>query len=285
MASLLKAAFAALAAIVALAGTAQAESQQHAYGFYVLNQRSVALTMQYWNPILIYVSKKTNVPLELKLAKTVKEGNANAEQGAYDFLFTNHFFTPERDRLGFRVIARPVGRGIRGQLVVPQDSPIRSISELNGKEVAFPTTDAFAAYWLPMDVLLKAKVNVKPIFTTNQEASIAQLKVGTVAAAAVNDTVIERYARREGFEYRLIWNSEIYNDLCIMASPKVPKEKVEAIRQALVNMVKDPEGLKVLKAGAELLKITETNVGFMLADDRDYDNYRSFYRNTAVKAK
>ena len=168
---------------------------------------------------------------------------------------------------------------------MPQDSPIRSISELNGKEVAFPTTDAFAAYWLPMDALLKAKVNVKPVFTTNQEASFAQLKVGTVAAAAVNDTIIERYARREGFEYRLLWNSEIYNDLCIMVSPKVPKDKVEAVRHALVSMSKDPEGLKVLKAGAELLKINETNVGFILSDDRDYDNYRSFYRNTAVKGK
>jgi phosphonate transport system substrate-binding protein len=281
---MLRAAVVAFAVLAGLAGAAHAQ-QQHAYGFYVLNQRSVALTMQYWNPILIYVSKKSNVPLELKLAKTVKEGNTNAEQGAYDFLFTNHFFTPERDKLGFRVIARPSGRGIRGQLVVPQDSPIRNISELNGKEIAFPTTDAFAAYWLPMDALLKAKVNVRQVFTTNQEASFAQLKVGTVAAAAVNDTVIERYARREGFEYRLLWNSEVYNDLCIMASPKVPKEKVEAVRHALVGMAKDPEGIKVLKAGAELLKINETNVGFILSDDRDYDNYRTFYKNTAVKAK
>src|SRR5712671_6969290 len=70
-----------------------------AYAFNVLNQRSVALTAQYWNPILIYVSRKSGVPLELKLAKTTKEGNALAEQGAFDFLYTNHFFTPERDRL------------------------------------------------------------------------------------------------------------------------------------------------------------------------------------------
>src|SRR5205085_12176050 len=77
------------------------------YAFNVLNQRSISLTAHYWNPILIYVSKKSGVPLELRLAKTVQEGNSLAEQGAYDFLFTNHFFTPERDRLGFRVIARP----------------------------------------------------------------------------------------------------------------------------------------------------------------------------------
>ena len=275
---------AGLTLLAALGCVSAACAAEQSYSFNVLNQRSVALTAQYWNPILIYVSRKSGVNLELKLAKTVQDANALAEQGAYDFLYTNHFFTPERDRLGFRVIARPAGRGIRGQIVVPQDSPIRSLQELNGKEVAFPTPDAFAAYWLPMDALLKAKLNVKPVFTSNQEASFAQLKVGTVVAAAVNDTVIERYARREGFEYRLLWNSELYNDLCIMASPKVPKEKVAAVRDAFVGMINDPEGRKVLEAGAELLKIKD-KLGFIASDNRDYENYRAFYKNTAVKIK
>jgi phosphonate transport system substrate-binding protein len=270
------------ATILALAPLARAAEQP--FAFNVLSQRSVALTAQYWNPILIYVSGKSGVPLELKLAKTTKEGNALAEPGAYDFLYTNHFFTPESDRLGFRVIARPAGRGIQGQIVVPQDSPIRSLPELNGKEVAFPTPDAFAAYFLPMDALIKASVDVKQVFTSNQEASLAQLKIGTVGAAGVNDQIIQHYARREGFEYRLLWNSEIYNDLCIAVSAKVPKEKVSAVRQAFVTMMDDPEGRKVLEAGAELLKIKD-NLGFIAADNHDYDNYRAFYKNTAVKVK
>ena len=273
---------AALALVLSVSAASTAYAAEEVYAFNVLNQRSVALTSQYWNPILMYVSKKSGVPLELKLAKTTKEANSLAEQGQYHFLYTNHFFTPERDRLGFRVIARPAGPGIRGQIVVPHDSPIKSISELNGKEVAFASPDAFASYWVPMDALLKNRVNVKVNFTNNQEAGLAQLKVGTVAAAAVNDTVIQRYARREGFEYRLLWNSELYNDLCIMASSKVPPAKVQAVREALVGMMSDPEGRKVIEAGAELLKIKD-NLGFIAADNKDYDNYRAFYKRTLVK--
>ena len=273
---------AAIALVLSVSAASTAYAAEEVYSFNVLNQRSVALTSQYWNPILMYVSKKSGVPLELKLAKTTKEANALAEQGQYHFLYTNHFFTPERDRLGFRVIARPAGPGIRGQIVVPHDSPIKSISELNGKEVAFASPDAFASYWVPMDALLKNRVNVKVNFTNNQEAGLAQLKVGTVAAAAVNDTVIQRYARREGFEYRLLWNSELYNDLCIMASSKVPPAKVQAVREALVGMMSDPEGRKVIEAGAELLKIKD-NLGFIAADNKDYDNYRAFYKRTLVK--
>src|SRR3954467_1248058 len=183
-------------------------------GFYVLNQRTIALAAQYWNPILTHVSKKSGVTLDLKLAKTAQEGNAIAEKHGYDFLYTNHFFTPERDRLGYKVIARPAGPGIRSQIVVPEESPIQTLQDLNGKDVAFVTPDGFTGYWLPYDALLRAKVKVNVVFTGNQEASSAQLKIARVAAAAVNSSVMARYARRESFAYRALWTSEIYQDLC-----------------------------------------------------------------------
>ena len=272
-----------LAAILAAAlGVHSQATAQQAYTFNVLNQRSVQLTAQYWNPILTYVSRKSGVPLELKLAKTAKDGNDIAERYGYDFLYTNHFFTQERDRLGYKVIARPAGPGIRSQIVVPEESPIQTLQDLNGKDVGFVTPDGFTGYWLPYDALLRAKVNVNVVFTGNQEASSAQLRVNKIAAAGVNSSVMARYGRRESFAYRALWTSEIYGDLCIMASPKVPKEKVAAVRAALIGMAKDPEGRKVLEAGAELLKSTG-DLGFVAAEDRDYDNYRRFYRTTQVK--
>ena len=275
----LKRAGVVLAAAIALHTPAAAEEPLK---FNVLNQRSVALTAANWNPILTYVSKKSGVPVELKLAKTSKEGNAIAERGEYDFLYTNHFFTKERDKLGYKVIARPAGPGIRSQIVVPHDSPVQTLNDLQGKEVAFVSPDGFTGYWLPMDALLKAKVDVKVVFTGNQEASSAQLKVNKIAAAGVNSTIMARYARRESFDYRALWTSDIYQDLCIMANAKVPANKVAAVRAAFVNMANDPEGRKVLEAGAELLK-SKTELGFVAADNRDYDNYRAFYKTTQVK--
>lgn len=275
------------AAVALLLGTltstcVSAQSTETPYAFNVLNQRSIALTAQYWNPILTYVSKKSGVPLELKLAKSAKDGNALAEKGEYAFLYTNHFFTPERDKLGYKVIARPAGPGIRSQIVVPADSPVKSLEDLNGKDVAFVSPDGFTGYWLPFDALLRAKVKVNVVFAGNQEASSAQLKVNKVAAAGVNSTIMARYARREGFEYRALWTSEIYQDLCIMANPKVPAAKVAAVRAALVGMRADPDGRAILQSGAELLKSTD-ELGFVVADNKDYDNYRAFYRTTQVK--
>ena len=272
---------AALIAAAVVASVASAQPQK-TYTFYVLNQRSVALTAQYWNPILTHVSKKSGVPLELKLAKTAQEGNAIAEKGGYDFQYTNHFFTPERDRLGWKAFVRPAGPGIRSQIVVPEDSSIQTLHDLSGKDVGFVTPDGFTGYWLPYDALLRANVKVNVVFTGNQEASFAQLRVNKIAAAGVNSSVMARYGRREAFKYRALWTSELYGDLCIMSSPNVPNNVVVAVRNALVGMVSDPEGRKVLEAGAELLKSTG-ELGFVAVEDRDYDNYRRFYRSTKVK--
>jgi phosphonate transport system substrate-binding protein len=273
------------ATILTLAAAAYspgAAAEKQAYAFYVLHQRTVSLTAQYWNPILTHVSRKSGVPLELKLAKTAHQGNANAEAGMYDFQYTNHFFTPERDRLGWKVFVRPAGPGIRSQVVVPEDSPIKSLQDLDGKEVGFVSRDGFTGYWLPYDALLRAKVNITPVFTGNQEASFAQLRVNKISAAGVNSSVMARYGRREAFKYRALWTSEPYGDLCIMANPKVPAKVVAAVRDALIDMSKDPEGRKVLQAGADLLKMNG-DLGFVAADDSEYDNYRKFYRTTQVK--
>lgn len=264
------------------APVAPATPGERPYAFNVLNQRTIALTAEYWNPIITYVSKKSGVPIELKLARNAREGNAIAEKGGYDFLYTNHFFTPERDDLGFHVIARPAGAGVNAQIVVPSDSPIRTLADLEGKDVGFVSPDGFTGYFVPYDALLRAKVNVTVAYTGNQEASVAQLKIGKILAAGVNGSILERYARREGFAYRTLWTSQTFPDLCIMAHKRVPAAKIAQVQAALTGMHKDPEGRKVLEASASLIKATG-DLGFVASDDREYDSYRTFFKTTLVK--
>src|SRR4029079_9600096 len=120
------------------------------------------------------------------------------------------------------------GPGIRSQIVVPQDSPIQTLQDLKGKNVAFVTPDGFTGYWLPYDALLRAGVPVKVVFTGNQEASSAQLRVNKIAAAGGDSSAMACYGGRESFVYRALWTSEIYQDLCVMANPKLPAAKVAA---------------------------------------------------------
>lgn len=259
-----------------------AQADEKSYSFGVLNQRSVILTAQYWNPILKYVSERSGVPLQLKMGKTAPETSAMTGRGEFDFVYSNHIFTPVNQPAGYRVIARPVEAAIRGQIVTLVDSPIRDIKDLDGREVGFPSPAAFVGYAVPMNALLQGNISVKAVFAGNQEGIMGQLKAGRVIAAGVNSELMEDYAKREGFKYRVLWTSESYLNLPVSAHPSVPPEKVKAVKEALLGMAKDPAGLKVLEASATLVK-QDPPYGFVAAEDRDYENYLKYYRTTLIK--
>lgn len=261
-------------------GTTTATAQALRFG--VLNQRSPQLTAQYWNPILDHVSRKSGVALELRIGKSAPDTTAMAVRGELDLYYTNHLFNAERDALGWQVFGRAAGEGIRAELVVAADSPVTTLAQLQDKGVVFASPEAFVGYWVPMDALLKAGVRVKPQFAGNQEGAMAQLRSGAAAAAGVNAKVMAEYARREGLPYRSLWSSERYLDLALMAHPRVPASAVERLRAAFVGMAQDPEGRRVLEVAAGLVK-QQPPLGFVAAENRDYDNYRSFYRATQVR--
>lgn len=247
------------------------------YSFGILPHRSAVLTAQYWNPILDYVSKKSGVTLEFATKKTSQEFSDLGATGKFDFVYDSHIFAPSHAAAAYRVIARMAGQPIHGQIVVPESSPIHSIHELEGKEVGFANQLGPIGYATPMAALLKAGVQITPVFGGNQEGIMGQLRSGTVLAAGVNSRVMNEYAVREQFKYRSLWTSEDLIDLPIAAHPRVPAHVINAVQKALTGMAADPEGLKILKKSAAVIK-QPPPLGFVAAKDSEYQNYRAAYR-------
>jgi phosphonate transport system substrate-binding protein len=252
------------------------------YSFGVLNQRSITLSAEYWNPILSYVSRKSAVPLRLKMGRTAPETSAMIGRSEFDFVYSNTIFTPANDPVGYRVFARLSEDAIQGQVVVLDEAPAHDLMDLKNKEVGFPSLAAFMGYALPMNALLHAGVSVKPVFAGNQEGIMGQLKTGKVMAAGVNSQVMREFAQREGLKYRVLWSSEPYLNLPVSAHPSLPGDVVAAVSAAFLGMDKDPEGRKILESGAALIG-QKAVFGFVPAHDREYQNYRSYYKNTLVK--
>jgi phosphonate transport system substrate-binding protein len=256
------------------------QNQPHSFG--VIIWRSPTLTAQFWNPILRHVSERSGVPLQLKVANTGPEHTAMVGHGALDFLYSNHNFIKENEASGYRVFARSKDDVGTGEIVVLNDSPVRSLADLEGKEVVFPHSAAFYGYHLPMDALLRKGIQVQSHFAGTQEGAMTQLKAGRVVAAGVNADVMQAFAKRENLAYRVLWRSEKYLSLALSAHPSVPAEKVKAVREAFLQMTEDPEGTKVLASSADVLK-QAAPLRFITAKDSDFDNIRRFYRTTLVK--
>lgn len=252
------------------------------YSFGTLTQRSPVLMAQYWNPLLDYVSRRSGVSLTLKVAATGDQSSDATVRGEYDFVYSNHQFKPSAAGQGYVVILRPLAPDITGQIVTLEESPIRTLKDLEGKTVGFANSQAFAGYTVPMDRLVRQGIAVEAVFGGSQEGIMAQLVAGGVVAAGVNGVVMRDYAARENLRYRILWQSAAFPDLAISAHPRVPRAAVEAVRKAFAGMSADPEGRRVLEASAKLIK-QNPPYGFAQAQQSDYRAYADFYRHSVFK--
>ncbi|WP_412481083.1 phosphate/phosphite/phosphonate ABC transporter substrate-binding protein [Azonexus sp. IMCC34839] len=271
-----------LALLLAVSGISHAQTK--AYRFSPVNQWDIAKTAAYWNPIIRYVSDKSGVPLELKIGRTSADTTAYVLAQEVEFVFSNHLFSPERDKLGWKVFGRRWTPPLYGQIAVPADSPITKLEELKGQEVVFAGPEAFIGYRITYAQLLNRNVDVKVVFAGNQNAAFAQLFAGKAKAVGSNSALIDGYTIREGKKFRVLWTSEGYHDLALMASSKVPEKDVKAVASAFIGMHRDPVGKAILLRASEEVGL-DPKAYFLPANAADYEPYRRFYQNAPAAVR
>lgn len=262
----------------ALLMPAWAAAQSATYRFSPVNQWDIARTAAYWNPIIRYVSDKSGVRLELKIGRTSADTTAYVLAQEVEFVFSNHLFSPERDQLGWKVFGRRWTPPLQGQIAVPFDSPITRLEELKGQEVVFAGPEAFIGYKLPYAHLLSKNIDVKAVFAGNQNAAFAQLFAGKAKAVGSNSALVDGYSVREGKKFRVLWTSEGFHDLALMASSKVPEQDVKAVASAFINMHRDPAGKAILVKASEEVGL-DRQAYFLPATGGDYAAYRRFFQS------
>lgn len=271
--------FGAFVALATLPSLGQAEPPT--YSFSPVNQHDINLTAAYWNPIIAYVNEKSGVKLALKIGRTSADTTNYVLAKEVEFVFTNHLFSPEREKLGWKVFGRRQTPAVQGQIVVPIDSAITDIAQLRGQDVAFAGPEAFVIYKVPYAHLLSQNIDVKPVFAGNQTAALVQLFSGKVPAAGGNSQLVEAYERRENKKVRVLWRSEPFLDLALMASGKVPEKDVKAVAKAFTEMSKDPRGREILHQVSKEIGLP-ADAYFIAATGADYAAYRRFYQSAPI---
>ena len=261
-----------------------AGAETHSYNFSPVNQYNLKVSASFWNPIVRYVSAKSGVQLNLKLGRTSADTTSYVLAREVDFAFTNHLFSPDREKMGWTVFGRRDAPPVQAQIVVPADSPIKDLDELAGGTVVFPGPEALVAYKAPYAELLRRRIAVNAVFAGNMDAAFTQLFAGRARASGANSQLVENFGARENKAFRVLWRSAPFNDLALMASPRVPAAEVRAVAEAFLGMRKDPEGRRILDAAAELIGAKEP-LGFVAASNADYASYRAFYAGAPLNLR
>lgn len=263
---------------------APAQTTANTYRFSPVNQWDIQKTAAYWNPIIKYVSDKSGVKMELKIGRTSADTTAYVLTREVEFIFSNHMFSPEREKLGWKVFGRRWTPPIFAQIAVPADSPIKSLEELKGQEVVFAGPEAFVGYKVTYAQLLSKGIDAKPVFAGNQNGAFAQMFAGRAKAVGSNSALIEGYTAREGKKFRILWTSEGYHDLALMASSKVPDKDVKAVASAFIGMHRDPVGKAILLKASEEVGL-DSKAYFLPATGEDYASYRKFYQTAPASLR
>jgi len=122
------------------------------------------------------------------------------------------------------------------------------------------------------------------MFAGNLDGAFSLMLSGRAAAMGSNSQMVTEYAARENRKFRVLWSSPQFNDLALMASPRVPASAVQAVGKAFTHMHKDPVGRQILEGAAKVVQAKDPVV-FVDAGDADYATYRDFYRTVPASLR
>ncbi len=227
----------------------------------LIPERNIFQQLERYEPLADYISKKIGINIKLKVLTRYGNIIDNFVSARMDAAFFGSFtYTLAHEKLGVEAIARPQGidgsSTYYGLIFVRKDSGIRSIKEMQGKSFAFVDKATTAGYLLPLAYFkahgvedYKTFLNETYFTGTHQDAIYDVLNKKSDIGAAKN-TMFYRLAADD---------SRITEELVILArSPDVPenglavrKDLDDAIKhklkEALINMHTDPEGINILK--------------------------------------
>ncbi len=217
------------------------------YTFGVVPQFEQRKLYAIWKPIIDDLERRTGLSFELVTTLKIQDFEKEFIKGSFDFVYMNPYHVLKAiPAQGYIPLVRDKAP-LRGVLVVRKDSPVRSMAELNGKVVAFPSPNAIsAALLMRADLERLYHIKVTPLYVkTHSSVYLHVVKDLTAAGGGVQKTLQEQGPEiRDAL--RVLYTTRPVPSHPVAAHPRVSKEHRKKVRRALLNMGAGPEGKELL---------------------------------------
>jgi len=227
----------------------------------LLPGESAPVVMRLNEPMRAYLEKRLGIPVTLVVGASYAATGEALRFGRLDIAYLGPVTYIMQGRHAKLVpFARPthatVGPTFQAVIIVPSDSPLKSLAELKGKEVAFGDPASTSGTWVPEYQLLEAGLAPNRDYTPRalgaHDAVALAVANHRVAAGGLSMPVYNRLLKEGKLDPKAV--------RVLAESPPIPeymwtfREGLdpifrEEIRQAFLS-VKDPEALKVFRAEA-----------------------------------
>lgn len=168
-------------------------------------------------------------------------------------------------------------------VVVPDDSPVQTPADLKGMKISFGEIGSTSQHLGPVTLLSEAGLvygtDYEPVFL-NRNVAVEALISGEIAGIGLNRTHIDSIAAKfPDLSFRMLVKGGQLPDDVLLASPEVPAEVVDTVRQTFAE-----QGDALLAA----ITATDENAKYIggsfdaTVTDADYDVVRQMYENIGI---
>jgi phosphonate transport system substrate-binding protein len=206
--------------------------------------------------------------VDVRIFPTYEEGIDAMASGDIDFsrLGPVSYVTAKQKNPALILLAAEAQEGDKefpAVMVVPKDSPIRTVADLRGKRFAFGDPLSTSGRYLPQAELVKAGITAKGLaefeYLGRHDKVVFAVASGRFDAGATNINTFRKYADSKNLRELVRYPSPTH---AWVARNKLAPALVNALRKALLEMT-DPR----------LQELIDRN-GFLPATDADYDGLR-----------
>ncbi len=220
------------------------------YTFAVVPQFPALEIERDWVPLLRRLSELSGHTLALKFSKSIPDFEQEFIGGRPDFVFMNPYHAVmAKGAAGYVPLIRDDEHPLVGILVVKKEGPVRSVQDLKGTVIAFPSPNAFAAS-LYMRYLLaeREKIAFRPKYVGTHSNVYRHVALGLAAAGGGALRTLQKEASELRDQLRVVYETPGAAAHPVSAHPRVPAEVREAVAAAFLRLAEDKEGRTLLRA-------------------------------------
>lgn len=248
------------------------------YRFGVFPYLSPIRLEQIYAPAGAAFQRATGSRFHFRTATTFKHFFKRLAKGHYDLVLIQPFwYPPAVDQFNYIPLVR-MSEPFTSLIVVPDNSPLRTVSDLEGKVIATPPAFVPVVHMArkaltDLGLIPDEKLTLRAFKSV--DSCFQQVFVGKADACISPPFAPAVVEEKMQVKLRVLLETPGIPNLTLLAHPRLPEEQREIIRQQVLGWPNDPKGKQILSA----MKTSH----FIPAMDSDYAAVRELVR--AIKEK
>jgi len=225
-------------------------------------------------PLKLYLSQQLDMPVSLKLSPNMGAAIKSAASGEVDLAYlTPVAYLKAHEQGGAQLVAKTVTKGkasFQLMIVVRDDSPIKTVSDLVGKNFAFGDKRALLQRAAVVGSGVKLEQFSEYRFLGHYDNIARGVMSKDFDAGVLKDTMAFKWQDKG---LRILYSSPDLPPYNVVASKNVDAKLLKRLQQAFLQLDgKNPKHLEIIKA------LDKKYDGFAATSDKEYDVIRQLIK-------